>query len=411
MLLYKKNKNELHRRVLNYSPKYNSSLISNICSVSVPFIALYCQYDSIIRSIGLTLATILSFISLLFCNRVRVYKPFLCFSLFYIIRRTINLFGPYGGINRAVISEIVTIILVAFSMLIISSNINSKLMHKTWIALALFVSVLVILQSIRCYLLNQMIYPIKIGPVDYSYEIWKTPTNRPSACFTEPTMVCLFLAPALIISINKKQYVLAILFSTVMLLTTSTNGIIILISLWGGKVILSDEISIKNKLLLSSAALIVGIFVAHLSVFSASMSKLSSEIEGTSNSFVRIFFGFETFNNIPLHNKIIGIFDPSVAELRMSGRIKVTVINKKIYHYVNSISAILIYSGIAGTILWVRTAYCMIKDIEKEYLPYLLMYLILMFCTATFYNTVSLMTVLFVLCSLRANKTNWKYVL
>lgn len=386
-----------------------SITLTKLCSVGVPIIALYCQYSIGGISLGLIIASIISLVCLIEKNNIKIYTPFLYFSIFYIIRRIINFGGPYGEVTAKTVYDIGIIILVAASIIIISSFINEDILYKMWFITGIFVSILVIFQAIKCNIMNQLISPVLIGPIDSSVENWKLLTNRPMACFSEPTMVSIFLSPILIMSLKRKQITIASFFSIVILLTTSTIGIVDVLIIWGLFFILKREISMAKKIVLGVILIISALIVINLPLFTNTFSKLMTELDGTANSYVRLQFGYQTFNELGFYNKLIGIWDQSVEALRLSGRIYVQVINRGIYNYVNSIQAILIYTGIIGTFLWSWLLIKMICDIQKDYLPYLILQIILMFCSSVFYNPISLIPYIFMLSLMEKNHIIIKY--
>ena len=164
-----------------------------------------------------------------------------------------------------------------------------------------------------------------------------------------------------------------------------------------------------KKIVLGVILIISALIVINLPLFTNTFSKLMTELDGTANSYVRLQFGYQTFNELGFYNKLIGIWDQSVEALRLSGRIYVQVINRGIYNYVNSIQAILIYTGIIGTFLWSWLLIKMICDIQKDYLPYLILQIILMFCSSVFYNPISLIPYIFMLSLMEKNHIIIKY--
>lgn len=386
-----------------------SITLTKLCSVSVPIIALYCQYSVGKISLGLIIASLISVVCLIKKNSLKIYIPFVYFSGFYIIRRMMNFWGPYGKFTAKTIYDIGIIILVAVSIIIISSFINEDILYKTWFIAGIFVSLLVIIQAIKCNIMKQLISPVLIGPVDFSVDNWKLLTNRPMACFSEPTMVSIFLSPILFMSLKRNKITSAAFFSIVILLTTSTIGIVDVLIIWGLFYILKREISMGKKIILGIILVIIALIVISLPLFTNTFSKLMTELDGTANSYVRLQFGYQTFNELGFWNKLIGIWEQSVEELRLSGRIYVQVINKGIYNYVNSIQSILIYTGILGIFLWIGLLIKMIRDIQKEYLPYLILQIILMFCSSVFYNPISLIPYIFMLSLMEKNYIIIKY--
>ena len=382
----------------------DSDALTKICSAMVPIICLYWGYDGLIRSFGLTISLAVVFLCLFVERKVMVYKPFLLFSLFYIGRRLISLLIT-GDFSASAISDFFLIVIVALSIIIISAYINKDILYKVWFVLGALVAGMVLYQAFVCYVLDQKVVPFIIGPLNDTSGNWSIGSYRPSACFPEPTVVVLFLAPLIARTLKKQKYLFAVIFSVVTLLTTSTNGIISIVILWGFYFLLKSDFSNFKKIMLSILLLVCSAILVNLPIFANTFSKLMHELTGSSsNLYVRMIFGYDTFKQMGLLGKIFGTGYNSVRDLRLNGGINLgSVTDTTLYSYLNSIQSVLIYSGVIGLILWIKTLISMYKDVEQEYKSFLILTIVLMFGTGTFYNVVSLLIYLFLISTMNEN--------
>lgn len=384
----------------------DSDTLTKICSVLVPIICLYWGYDGPIRTLGLTISTAVVLLCLFVERKVLVYKPFLLFSLFYIGRRLIS-FLITGDFSASAISDFFLIVIVALSIIIMSAHINKDILYKVWFVLGILVACMVLYQAFVCYVLDQRVVPFIIGPLNDTSGNWSIGSYRPSACFSEPTVVVLFLAPLIAMALTKQRYLVGVFFSLITLLTTSTNGIISIVILWGFYFLLKSDFSKLKKIILSILMLLCAAILINLPIFADTFSKLMHELTGSSsNLYVRMIFGYDTYKQMGLCGKIFGTGYNSVRDLRLSGGINLgSVSDVSLYSYLNSIQCVLIYSGIIGLILWIKTLISMYKDVEQDYKSFLILAIVLMFCTGTFYNAVSLLVYLFLISNMNENWT------
>lgn len=373
---------------------------ASIVSFFIPFVALYYQYDGLLGTMGITIAFILILITIFSGKTLCINKPFALFSLFYIIRLLANLFLGYGGTTTWLyLREIILIMLVAISALVFAKQINEDLLFRVWSVIGIIVSLMVFYQSFQIYVLKQSATPFIIGYLNERIGNWGDITNitRPSACFSEPGCVADFIAPLLIMALNRKKILLSIVLSVSTLLTTSTNGLVTVILLWGLFIVLDKEMSGVKRICIIAITTILVFIVIALPIFSATLLKLTNELSGTSNSYVRIQFGFETFSKMSFIEKIFGIPDYSIQVFRMSGRVSNHVINTLMYGYANGASMVMIRTGLIGTILWIMTLVQLFRKLRKEYIPFFITFLVMMFTNSNFYNPLSIVSYIFIL--------------
>lgn len=380
----------------NYNILRNDSNIisqsqkSMVVSFFVPIIGLYCQYSLFINTIGLTLAFIISIFLILKSGMIWLNKPFAFFSIFYIIRLGINFFGPYAVFSQKTLVDWLVIIIVSFCSLELARYIDQDVLFKVWNVIGYILILIILYQSFQCYVLGTPVSIVKIGPVSSTDYVWNTVSLRPSACFTEPAMYAIYMAPLLHMNIYRKKYFQAVMISVSLILSTSTIGIISVVVLFGADIILNKDISKRKKIVLTFLVIAGGFLAINATAFSTAFTKISNEMSGTSNSYVRVQWGYNTFSQLNWGEKIFGIMDQSIESLRLSGRIDPVVINKKMYSYANTFQIVLITSGFIGVVLWGITHFKLFNAGDYRLKIFLVLQIVLMFGSKCFFSSIAL---------------------
>lgn len=180
-----------------------------------------------------------------------------------------------------------------------------------------------------------------------------------SAFFSERSHFCLFITPFLCMSIydflqNKRGIWLPLLATTVMLSTTSGNGIIVSAVAW----IVATFFLIKGKKRIVCLVLVVllafGVYLVlrQIPEYDSIFGKLFIKANKYSHSKAdyRIYRGFDYYSQLPTFNKIFGIgyrcLDSSFAYYHLVDHFDTTG------EYMGCIGQILVYSGALGMLLF-----------------------------------------------------------
>ena len=188
------------------------------------------------------------------------------------------------------------------------------------------------------------------------------------------------------------------LVSVTILLSTSTLGILTVAILWLHFLIANRKLTPLIRTMLLIVSIVLAVMVINSPIFSSVFAKLTLEIEGTNNSYMRTMMGYDYYRQLTLPEQVFGIFEPSIRHLLLTGRIAIPVFLKRgQYGYVNSIQQLLITCGILGIIPLFRAYYHMLRTGSTQLRGYVLLQIILMFGSRLFFNSLSLVPFVFML--------------
>lgn len=286
----------------------------------IPLSCIFLQYPFVISSVGLILLFIYCVTIILLNRRIYINKKFILLTIGIIIQQFIVfLYSKYE--LSLYIKNIANIVLIVFIFIIATQDINREKVYKNYRVIGLISSIVIYIQTFQLTVLNKSVGAIKVMPVlDESY--WVTNNSRPCAFFTEPQTFCTYMAPLLILSLKRKDYITAICLSIAMICSTSSIGILIVILLWAIELVLGS-ISIKIKIGVGIIILCMISCFFTLDQFSFAREKLLGVIysyqdysnthkdvfsnpESYSN-YLRILKGKRTFEELPSLQKIVGI--------------------------------------------------------------------------------------------------------
>jgi hypothetical protein len=220
---------------------------------------------------------------------------------------------------------------------------------------------------------------------------------RPTSVFVEPAQFAHFVAPYLILTLfslnrlEKQDYILAIFVSISMLLSTSANAYVFMLVIWALWYIFS-LIGVQkhnNVAVLFGAgvfAVIVLFFLnSYSNIFDAVISRFDNIGNGVSGSTnVRLLRGVYLFDALDPIYQILGIGFGSFSDF--SSSYSITTMYDTKTEYMNSISYILVSSGITGLLIYLFTLY-KISNMGILTVKMLILLLLVMSISSSVYST------------------------
>lgn len=380
-----------------------------LASAIIPVGFLLYQYSFASFSLGFILAFASALLCTIISGRLSLHKTFGGFCLVYLARIAINLFLPSTQLTGGVVRQFAQQCAIAFSVLALSGFVNRKQMYKAWKICSAVVMVGLLYHAVQVFILGQKISVIRIFPLPVlSEDLFARTVSRPISVFSEPAVVAQFLLPLLYMALMRQEMKWALLATVSILISTSSSGLVGVALVWGFVLIFRTN-RMRNKGLILVILVVFCAAVFFLPMFSPVVDKLLAELEGTSNSYVRMFLGYDLFAQLPLLDKVVGLQYISIAQYRIDGFATITRVNQPIssYSYVNTIQQVLITMGIVGFLVFVRMLWMLYAKQKETIGPYLLMVIVLMFFTKAFFNVLFLFIWLFVLSMLDRNKTDY----
>jgi len=349
-------------------------------------------YSSPISGVGvgdIAIACCVPYLAYIFIkNKVVLNKCCYALFLFYlycILTTFINV-----GINGYDLKDAATRLLVlsfyVVTILLITStcSFNIEEGFKLYSIMAVVIALIVLAQTIAFKFFNKNLYFLIPG-LSYNqsslatydlyvaqYDAMYLYSFRPTAIFLEPSHIALYLLLPLYYLLNRqiishKQWVIIVIISIGVVLSSSGTGYLVLLIAWGLFII---KVLINNKNAGTSLT-IIGLTIVAIIVISATpyfetiLFRLRDFGSGSESSInVRLLKGFSLFGRLPIMQQLFGMgcgtYNSFVQLLHKAGE---TI---ESYEYMSSISYILCSTGIFGAILYAKFCANVIK--YKTYL-------------------------------------------
>lgn len=273
------------------------------------FLDYYLPVSYIISAYSLQLATAIFMIyglyRVLSGKRMILQKNYIYFIGAIFVGQTICVLLGYYELGLY-IKSIALIIEISLTIMMLSDALNVNVFIRVYKIVAAMSVAVIIFQTFQIYILHELVQPIKILPFSSNnFAYWFAESNRPMAFFTEPQAASTYLLPLLVIMLQQEKIKWATLLSLGILLTGSTQGIIMVAAIWVLKIV-AIEGKLLKKGLLTIATLVAVLLISNLGVFSGSISKLSTAGTGLSD-YLRLYKAFYTYKELPIGEKIFGV--------------------------------------------------------------------------------------------------------
>ena len=221
---------------------------------------------------------------------------------------------------------------------------------------------------------------------------------RPTSFFPEPASLAQYMEPLLILVLftpigKDKRLVKAIFISTVMVLSTSTNGLIFSIFTWIIYFVHINFRNLKNRrfpifLVIAFLIAIVAIILI-LSTDNQIGNYTAQKFEGlfgmnvSSSAYLRIMRGFDIYSQLNVFEKIFGIGLGTYKSYYATGTL--TVFEGET-EYMSSLSYLFVSGGIIGILLFISSLFHNVygKGVAVHILAFSI---ILSFCSSSLFNT------------------------
>lgn len=324
----------------------------------LPIFIVFAQYSILIGySIGLLMFLILSIYTFIKYKSITINKWVIIFIVTCILIQLI-IHRNSTGIN--------TFFIALISILVLSGKIDENKLFKYFKIFGSIAIIGMLYHSILTYVFGMHTSPIRILPQigGNSTVDWFEPSLRPTSFFTEPQGYASYMMPFLFISLKKSELKWAIPITVSVLLSTSSQGIIMMLILWGGYVMIKIK-DIKSRVsILSVMSLLIMVFL-FTPIFEFSRKKLiETEIDGNP----RLSRGFDIFKELKQSEKIFGIGYGNVGDyvIKINYRFEWGIGNESItsLNYTSGMSGVMIQFGLVGLIvllamfynLWIKSS-------------------------------------------------------
>ena len=288
-------------------------------------------------------------------DKTHIY--YLLFVLYLFIISLVN-----GSIGNMVMLFLIS---VPFQIFITSNKNLYGSFLKYYLYLSLFFSIFLIIQAVSLFIFS---YPIEglLLAIPRVADIESSITDeilyvRLASVFAEPSHFALYVIPSVcillwdIVSFRFRKFAL-LAISTAVIVSTSGNGIILLAIVYILFALYVGLRKVNYKSITIVACIIcVGIFIFNSEFMQGITGSLFSDDMGYDKSEYRIKRGFMLYNDLPAFDKLIGVGWGNAEKYSRENNTQIygKYSAEARFDYFNSISGILIYTGMVGFVLFV----------------------------------------------------------
>ncbi len=352
-----------------YSDKVSKSKLCNWYILFFPVIMILLQYKAPILSYGAIICLVFVILLVLKYRILSFDRELLLLCGLIIIQQFLLIL--IGKMNLTLFVSntcmILTVCLSSALSIFATNNIDStKNMYRYFSRIGYFFALVVIAQVIYGTITGERVSAIPILPLtDEQLINWGVYSfSRPSGFFSEPSAYVSFLTPFLVLSIDRKDYKLSILLTITFLLSSSTQGIAVILLLWGYYFVISNNVSTNHKVMLGVLVILSIFFFLYSDVMIDAREKVSSIFfsfsdarnlnmsnEFSYTNYLRIFKGWDTYFELPLGDQITGVGMNNFSYYQSLGKVgfswhSVFSVDNSNSNYFSSISGVLIECGI-----------------------------------------------------------------
>lgn len=366
----------------------------------LPIYYVLAQYAFIISNVGTVVMILAATLQFIVHKRIKIHKGLLVFIVYCTLVQL--LFHTMGNLSITTLNNIMMPLIFLFIISVFIDDINEDDLYKTYFWIGVIVMAGMFYQSIGYYFLDKSAIPIKILPVaDAQAHYWGYfMGHRPSSFFAEPQAYSSYIMPLLFLSMKRKKFIFSIIISISILLSTSSQGIIIMFFVWGTYLAINTK-GIVNKILVAGLTTVFVYSFFNFSVFEFGYEKIMN-INWSNN--IRLTRGFEVFSTFSLKDKFLGLGTGGLVNYLISDfsafdwiRPYVQSYGDYILGYHTGVSGTFITYGLGGGLLLFYMFYKMARYDDKSNFIFLLVIILSFFVQSMLFNAWFLFYILFYL--------------
>lgn len=307
----------------------------------------------------LWLCIIILFFNSLYSEESVNKKYFLGIIAVTILSSLVNFFTSWFSVSLMV-NNLYSIIVVAIPLVYFSKQLNINIFVKSALLVGIAASFIVIWQRISFMMTGSYIKEMYLPWFELSRDLDTIAIERPSAFFTEPAHLCIFILPLFCFTFHSKMYLLAALFAFSMLCSGSSTGFL------GIAVLVSFSIFTQNSKrkylwILLSIIITLMSFWAILRYFPELILENTAKLNRTDvDSEVRLLGPLKYYGQFGVINKMAGV---TLNQLFLYLHSEKGMALDPSWNYANAAVNTLISYGIFGALI----TFMYIKNLWKKY--------------------------------------------
>lgn len=388
----------------------NSRKRGNILTALLVLMPILNVYGTAISGLGMgdILCVPLMIYSLFFCPKNKttgINNTLALLALYYFYALVITLMNLLLN-DYAVRDAFIRLLVYLFYIVVIFAFtskrvVNAEYAYNFYLRVTLIISCIVFIQVLAFYLFNKNTYFL-IPFLRYNqstladYETYVSAYNymyryhfRPTAVFLEPSHLALYISPCIFFILNKEQHTkkdffYALLITGAVLLSTSGTGYLLVFVAWITfifRIIKNNRIQLWILGLVALLAITVIIFVCNSDYIPVLIFRLQSIGNGSGSSInVRLLKGFNFIRKLKPLEQLFGIgcgtYDSYINTHSIIGK-------EFLYEYMNSVSEILVSTGILGFLIFVRYLMSLRRYMKKANYQVMLYFIFCVYLTGS----------------------------
>ena len=357
-----------------------------LLEIIIPSFYILAQYQIANISLGTIVAFGVLVINLVNKKVFHLYKPLFILTLYMFIHdilKAVIVMNSSFPINTWM-ERIVFIVFLACCI----NQVNEDNLYKVWSIWGIVAMAGLVYHAVLVYGLGQNVQMIRILPFTSDSISFTNTYARPRSIFLEPAAYVTWILPLLYMTLKRYKYLFAMVITMTILLSTSTTGLLMSITLWGVYIFKSKNISILKKVALVGMATLVMTLFINLPIFQDTIFK-ASNTDFSSN--LRITSGLEIYKDADLRVQLFGIPQGSTEQYFKEDVVNLSKYNMSLnahwLGFVNALARALLTYGILGGLLYIYVFYRLFKYGSREIYPYLLICFISIFGQSVFFNS------------------------
>jgi hypothetical protein len=377
-------------------PEINTSKTNICCSFFAIFI-VFAQYSiwSGGYNIGLLVLFFISVYYFIKTQKIFLHNWILILIIFCLFSQLF--------IHQS-ITGVFTVLIILTILLCLGDKIDEDKLYvyyKFWGTIAILG---ILYHSVMVFIFKQSVSPIRLGLSTDLERNWADSIQRPMSFFSEPQAFASYVVPFLFLSLRKNELKWAAFITLSILLSTSTQGIVMMLILWGGYFVSKKSFRLRNIITFSLL-----FFYFFLTPASESFKERTILKEGSTQ--VRIMRGFDIFETLSFKEKILGVGFGSVGEYVYGHERQLdwSIGNHDLntLGFISGFSGFMVQFGILGTLLLIIMFYKFWRKYDSSTRSFLIMIFAAFFSQNMVFNVYFLYFFLFYL---GMNKQNGYYI-
>ena len=335
---------------------------NHVLEMLIPFFGVFEPYRiSIIPITAIILAVIIISRGRINFRTHKSTMPYVLFVIYMSLRDVLHMFLSVSDSVGVQFNRLLAnVVLYMLLFLACNNDFDEDALFKWWKVAGIIFGAGMLYHVFQILVLNQDVYPLSIIPgYDIAHDT-QTLYSRPSSFFSEPAAYVSSMLPLLFLSLKKKNFKWAAISTFLILVSTSTVGVILSAVLWIVFIIFEKK-SFKVTFIYLVLVVCFVIMFQYLPIFSDTLQKLQDVSEGESTWGSRIqepfqMIGAMRWNELPfgtsmlnarefIYHNIERFSNPSTLIERISDDETM---------FLNTIALIIFRYGVIGLLFYLR---------------------------------------------------------